>query len=401
MRSLKAQFTFLVLMSIVGLTLSLMFAFYLRTKSVAVMAAETKVKSDLATAEAIIDLKYPGPWRVKDGILYKGRAKISGNFYIVDYIARLTGDSCTIFLNNVRVTTTVRDKNGNRAIGTQASPEVANRVLGAKEEYIGEAVVVGNVYQTAYKPLLDENNKVVGMLYVGAPKDLYNAILYGSLKTMALVAVFCALLIGTSTWLFITRRLVVPLQEVIQGARSGYVTKADGSLADCGSTEIRELTDAVNQMLSQLRSFANGPAMEESSLQKRGDAGIKTTQEKLQELGVLRMQVDRADVSPLRQQAEAGKREDDIEWAESLLPAASELPKGLNRVTLKEILLYMKNREGEEFTIQDLSDDLSLSKVTVRRYLDYLEQQGLVYVEHKYGSVGRPLRIFRLKYKNT
>ncbi|MGB9791805.1 MAG: cache domain-containing protein [Thermacetogeniaceae bacterium] len=402
MRSLKAQFTFLVLVSIVGLTLSLMFAFYLRTKSVAVMAAETKAKSDLATAEAIIDLKYPGPWHVEDGILYKGKTKINGNFYIVDYIAKLTGDSCTIFLNNVWVTTTVRDKNGNRAIGTQASPEVANRVLGAKEEYIGEAIVVGNLYQTAYKPLMDENNKVIGMLYVGAPKNLYNAILYGSLKTMALVAFFCALLIGISTWLFITRKLIIPLQEVIQGTRNAYVTRADRPLADYGSTEIRELTAAVNQMLSQLRSFTHAPSKEDSVIQQRDATGINTTQEKLQELGVLRLQVDRGDGDLLQQHtAEAERREKDIEWAESLLPATSELPKGLNRVTLKEILLYMKNREGEEFTIQDLSDDLFLSKVTVRRYLDYLEQRGLVYVEHKYGSVGRPLRIFRLKYKNT
>lgn len=405
MRSLKAQFTLLVLGSIVLLTLSLMFAFYLQTRHTALMAAETKAKSDLATAEAIIDLKYPGPWHVEDGILYKGKTTINNNFYIVDYIAKLTGDSCTIFLNNVRVATTVREKNGNRAIGTQASPEVTNKVLGARQEYIGEAVVVGNLYQTAYKPIMDENNKVIGMLYVGAPKNFYNAVLYGSLKTMALVAVFCSLLIGISAWLFTTRKLIAPLQEVIQGTQSASVNGVGRPLAVDGSAEIRELTQAVNQLLFQFRSLANSQQEEKEEVamtRKQDEPSTKTTQKKLEDLGILRLQVERTDDEPAPQgTAEIERKERDIEWVNSLLPAASDLPKGLNRVTLKEVLLYMKEREGEEFTIQDISEALSLSKVTVRRYLDYLEQYGLVDVEQKYGSVGRPLRIYKLKYKNT
>ncbi|MGB9792734.1 MAG: cache domain-containing protein [Thermacetogeniaceae bacterium] len=370
MRSLKAQFTLLVTASIIILTLSLMFAFYLQTKHTALMAAETKAKGDLATAEAIIDLKYPGPWHVEDGVLYKGKTKINNNFYIVDYISKLTGDSCTIFLNNIRVTTTVREKNGRRAVGTQASPEVTNKVLGARQEYIGEAVVVGNIYQTAYKPIVDENNKVIGMLYVGAPKNFYNTILYGSLKTMAIVAFFCALFIGVGTWLFITRKVVAPLHEVIQGTRDAATNRGGYPLVSHGSTEIWELTQAVNQMLARFQSLAEKLPTESSSVSQQGE-------------------------DTLSQLAS------EEEWPDALLCGNEELPKGLNRVTLREVILYVKQKEGEEFTIQDVSRDLSLSKVTVRRYLDYLEQRGIVEVEQRYGSVGRPLRIYRLKQKYT
>jgi methyl-accepting chemotaxis protein len=44
-----------------------------------------------------------------------------------------------------------------------------------------------------------------------------------------------------------------------------------------------------------------------------------------------------------------------------------------------------------------VAEGASLSKVTIRRYFDYLEQCGLVEMEQRYGSVGRPLRIYRLK----
>lgn len=369
MRSLKAQFTLLVTASIFILTLSLMFAFYLQTKHTAIMAAETKAKSDLATAEAIIDLKYPGPWHVEDGVLYKGKTKINNNFYIVDYISKLTGDSCTIFLDNIRVTTTVRDKNGRRAVGTQASPEVTNKVLGARQEYIGEAIVVGNIYQTAYKPITDENNKVIGMLYVGAPKNFYNAILFGSLKTMAIVAFFCALFIGVSTWLFITKKVVAPLHEVIQGTRDAAQNRGGYPLVSHGSIEIWELTQAVNQMLARFQALAEKFPTEPPAMAHKGE-----------------------DTASALASEEDGP---DVLWSNG------ELPKGLNRVTLREILQYIKEIEKEEFTIQDVSRDLSLSKVTVRRYLDYLEQRGIVDVEQRYGSVGRPLRIYRLKLKHS
>ncbi|HHW41045.1 MAG TPA: histidine kinase [Syntrophomonadaceae bacterium] len=400
MRSLKEQFTLLVMGSIVLLTLSLMLAFYFQARSTAVMAAETKARSDLATAEAIIDLKYPGSWHVKDGVLYKGKVKINNNFFIVDYIEKLTGDTCTIFLDNVRVTTTIREKNGNRAVGTQASQEVTNKVLGARQEYVGEAEVVGKLYQTAYKPIMDEGGKVIGMLYVGAPRTLYRTILYGSLKIMGLAGFFCTLLIGAATWFFITRTVVEPLYEVIQGTRNAAVNRAGRPLVVQGSTEIWELTQAFNQMLSQIQVLTSRLSKVNNAPQQTEGVSESPLQEKLHGLGVLRLQVDRAGEShPLQQEdtQETGKEDRDGEWVESLLSVNSDLPKGLNRVTLKEVMLYMKQREGEEFTIQDVSEDLSLSKVTVRRYLDYLEQRGLVDVEQKYGSVGRPLRIYKFK----
>lgn len=79
MHSLKQQLMLLVigpllLLSICGSVLTGMFM-----KDRAVLATNTKATTDLATGEAIIDLMYPGPWQVKDGILYKGQIKISNN----------------------------------------------------------------------------------------------------------------------------------------------------------------------------------------------------------------------------------------------------------------------------------------------------------------------------------
>ena len=48
-------------------------------------------------------------------------------------------------------------------------------------------------------------------------------------------------------------------------------------------------------------------------------------------------------------------------------------------------------------TVEDASNALSLSKVTVRRYFNFLEEYELVDIEQRYGTVGRPLKIYTLK----
>lgn len=123
------------------------------------MALE-KARSDLATIYEIIDSKFPGPWTIQGSSLYKGETMFNDNNELTDWLGELTGNTVTIFQNNVRIATNVMNE-GKRAIGTQASAEVVQEVLNAKREFVGEAVVVGQRYQTAYRPLLDQNGKAL------------------------------------------------------------------------------------------------------------------------------------------------------------------------------------------------------------------------------------------------
>jgi len=104
---------------------------------------------------------------------------------VVDTVQDLIGGTCTIFqrMNDagdmLRVCTNVQKKDGTRAIGTyipRTSPDgTPNPVIAAVlrgETYQGRAVVVGSWYVTAYEPIVDPSNKVVGMLYVGVPQEM-------------------------------------------------------------------------------------------------------------------------------------------------------------------------------------------------------------------------------------
>lgn len=71
------------------------------------------------------------------------------------------------------------------------------------------------------------------------------------------------------------------------------------------------------------------------------------------------------------------------------------LPKGLNDRTMQQILQFMKDQK-EPLSSEEVAIGSGLARVTVRRYLEYLEKKGDIIMEIQYGSVGRPMNKYRL-----
>ncbi len=116
------------------------------------------------------------------GVL-SGGVLLNRNYEMVDRIknivfkdAKYKGKeigTATIFLGDLRISTNVMDKEGNRAIGTRAMKEVQEEVLGKGLPWIQRAFVVDDWYITAYEPIRDVQDKIVGMLYVGMLESKY------------------------------------------------------------------------------------------------------------------------------------------------------------------------------------------------------------------------------------
>lgn len=71
------------------------------------------------------------------------------------------------------------------------------------------------------------------------------------------------------------------------------------------------------------------------------------------------------------------------------------LVKGLNKYTYKSIWEEIERRDAEYFTSEELSEKIKVARVTVRRYLEYMEKEGLLEKLVEYGKVGRPQHKFR------
>ncbi len=85
-----------------------------------------------------------------------------------DSIKEKTGVDITLFEGDKRKITTIRNPDGERAVGTRASAAVVRNVLQKGEVYSSDDIVVnGTRYFGYYIPLTDESGSCVGMVFAG------------------------------------------------------------------------------------------------------------------------------------------------------------------------------------------------------------------------------------------
>jgi response regulator of citrate/malate metabolism len=92
----------------------------------------------------------------------------------------------------------------------------------------------------------------------------------------------------------------------------------------------------------------------------------------------------------------SGASQSDVDQAFASLRAPSELPlpKGLSTSTLDAVQEFMK-QQAEAVSATEVMDALGMSRVTARRYLEYLADAGTVSRTARYGAPGRPENEYR------
>jgi methyl-accepting chemotaxis protein-2 (aspartate sensor receptor) len=121
--------------------------------------------------------------------LKNGDKVLNLDFSAPDRFTRETGGNATVFVASgddfVRVTTSVRKENGERAVGTlldRASPAYARLKDG--KPYVGLVTLFGKQTITDYEPVRDAAGKVIAVLYVGIDISADLAVLKERIKSM-------------------------------------------------------------------------------------------------------------------------------------------------------------------------------------------------------------------------
>lgn len=226
---------------------------YWQTSESIKKASTEKAASDLQLGREALNGAYPGEWGLADGILVKGETPVSDE--MVDYIGNITGGTVTIFQEDTRAATNVM-VDGERAVGTQASPEVIETVINQQETYTGEADVAGNMYQTAYEPIVDENGQVVGMWYVGASQELISETVTIMMTAFVLIFIVMAALASFCVWLF-TKGLNKRLQTMTNALRQAGQGDFSIELEDNSGDEIGRLARDYNEMKEKLTGLVH------------------------------------------------------------------------------------------------------------------------------------------------
>ena len=228
------------------------------------------------------------------GVVYGGML-LNGRFEIVDEIKQTVFEgltyggqdigTATIFQDDVRISTNVRNEDGSRAIATRIQEEVYNRVVGEGRPWIGRAYVVNSWYITAYEPIRDPSGRIIGILYVGLLEQKYVDIRRDTVLIFLAITLLGALACMALSY-FIARRVSVPIGRLASASREVAKGNLDAKVQITSSDEMGELADAFNVMAAalkerdeRLRDFATKKIMESERLALIGQLSANVAHE--------------------------------------------------------------------------------------------------------------------------
>ncbi len=220
-------------------------------------------KRTLEDRAMVIRALYP----VKDSrnevvAILDGGVFLNGNFEFVDAIRDLAYapkslpegsiGTVTVFLDDVRISTNVPLKEGERALGTRVSNEVRSKVLDNGTTWIDRAFVVNDWYVSSYEPITDIDGNRVGMLYAGFLEKPFRDQLWNALGVLILMFLVLMLL---SAWIAIrgARKIFKPIEKMSNVAHSAQ----EGGALRVGiiqsKDEIGTLSREFDDMLDELQ----------------------------------------------------------------------------------------------------------------------------------------------------
>lgn len=221
------------------------------------VSLQMKALSNVKSVVEIMNEKYSGDWQIKNNQIFKGETLMNDNDAVVDFLGGMCEGHVTIFQNDTRVATTVKNDGGQRLTGTKASEKIIAEVLTAGKSFNGSAEVVGENYECAYSPIKDNSGRVIGMIFVGLPEKsldhIQNDFIFSTVVTIFVIII----ILGLISWRVIGKTFaplnhaVKVMKEISAGNLRGenlYVETQD---------EIGTLAESINDMKKQLRNLIN------------------------------------------------------------------------------------------------------------------------------------------------
>jgi methyl-accepting chemotaxis protein len=193
---------------------------------------------------------------------YESTDRIS-RYALVDRISQRFSSTASIFARDGndfrRIVTTVKKEDGTRADGTKLGTDskVYQSVINGGS-YMGEANILGKSYLTYYKPLQDSKGAVIGILYVGIPRNevfvmidkiFGNSVLWISMAMLGLIVCIAAVIAGVVWW------SLKPMEKIVQGVQELGRGRVSHRLNINRKDEIGMLANTTDQLANDLQRY--------------------------------------------------------------------------------------------------------------------------------------------------
>lgn len=227
------------------------------------------LENNATMIEALLDSTYPGNYSLvsKDTslgqalYLYKGNQDITLEYALFDEIKSKTHLDITLFFQDTRILTTIKDKNDARIIASAAPTMVVDQVLHGGSAKFYEKTNINKVqYFSYYTPLRNSDGSIVGMLFVGKPSQEVRESILVSIAPLLSCSILVALVIAACLFIYTKKfsTVVNKLREFLADVSSGNltahldesVTQRNDELGDIGRSTL-EMQTALRNMIEQ------------------------------------------------------------------------------------------------------------------------------------------------------
>lgn len=257
---------------------------------VAIIITLAIVKNAITTGmeeEAIDGLKYTcnaveaglehvaeGDWHLEGDNLFKGDFNLTENEDILDSFVEGEDVDVTLFYGDVRRATSLKDKSGNRILGTKASDTVIAEVLKGGKTYSTTDVVINDTdYAAFYKPVKNSDGSIIGMCFAGQPSVEITSFINKEITKIFVIAIIiviiCAVLGAIVSNIIV--KAISKTKEAIDELSEGNLKYQIDASALKRNDELGEMAKAVNKLNSELQTIIGGIQSSAKSVLTSGD----------------------------------------------------------------------------------------------------------------------------------
>lgn len=233
---------------------------------------------------------YPGDYAYDSAskTLYKGGKKVEGASKFLEHYKECSGTDVTIFYKDVRVITTIKDKNGDPIVGTRINSIVKKEVYeGRQAHFYSKSTIENENYFSYYCPLFDENDQCVGMVFAGKPSDYVDWIVWKSVVPILLLVLLSMIILIFVIWNYADHlnRAFRQLQRFLGNVEEGDFTVELSEMLTKRKDEIGQIAGTAVRMQHSLRDLVQRDSLTGLYNRHYGEIWMKQVKEEAKDTG--------------------------------------------------------------------------------------------------------------------
>jgi len=233
---------------------------------------------------------YPGDYAYDSAskTLYKGGKKVEGASKFLEHYKECSGTDVTIFYKDVRVITTIKDKNGDPIVGTRINSIVKKEVYeGWQAHFYSKSTIENENYFSYYCPLFDENDQCVGMVFAGKPSDYVDWIVWKSVVPILLLVLLSMIILIFVIWNYADHlnRAFRQLQRFLGNVEEGDFTVELSEMLTKRKDEIGQMAGTAVRMQHSLRDLVQRDSLTGLYNRHYGEIWMKQVKEEARDTG--------------------------------------------------------------------------------------------------------------------